>query len=101
MREAGISYADLLAALEEFNLSQRASLRQIRERHRELVRRYHPDCGQGDDPERIIRINAAYAILNDYISQYQFDFSRQAFYDRYPEERLREQFYGENLWQGK
>ncbi len=101
MLETGISYADLLAALEEFNLPQRASMREIRARHRELVRRHHPDCGQGDDLERIMRINAAYAILTDYVSQYQFDFSRQAFYDRYPEERLREQFYGENLWQGK
>jgi curved DNA-binding protein CbpA len=101
MLEKGISYAELLAALEEFNLPQRASLRAIRERYRQLVRRYHPDCAQGDDPERIMRINSAYAILNDYIGQYQFDFSRQAFYDRYPEERLREQFYGENLWQGK
>lgn len=96
-----ISYEDLQAALREFKLPMRASLDQIRQRHRELVRRYHPDSGGSDDPERICRINAAYEILIEYISQYQFDFSRQAFYDRYPEERLREQFYGESLWKGK
>ena len=101
MVEKGISYEDLQAALEEFGLPLRASFEEIRKRHRELVRRYHPDCGGSDDPERIMRINAAYAILTDYVSQYPFDFSRQAFYDRYPEERLREQFYGESLWKEK
>lgn len=99
--EEGISYEDLQKALEVFGLPLRASLEEIRTRHRELVRRFHPDCGGGDDPERIRCINAAYAILRAYISQYQFDFSRQAFYDRYPEARLREQFYGESLWKGK
>ncbi len=99
--EKGMSYADLIAALEEFNLPQRATIRLIRADQLEMVRRYHPDCGVEDNPERIMRINAAYAILSDYVSQYQFDFSRQAFYDRYPEERLREQFYGENVWLGK
>lgn len=96
-----MTYEHLLAALAEFDLPLRASLQEIRERYRQLVRQYHPDSAVSDDPERICRINAAYAVLNDYLSQYPFDFSKQAFFERYPEERVREQFYGKDLWKSR
>ena len=96
-----MTYEDLLAALEEFDLPSRATLQEIRERHRTLVRQHHPDRTATADTERISRINAAYAVLTAYISEYRFDFSRVTFLEQYPEERLKEQFSDVGLWGGR
>ena len=93
-----MNYKDLAAALEEFGLSERATLKKVRDRHRQLVREHHPDHGADPDNERIRRINAAYRILNEYIGDYHFDFSQETFYSQYPEERLKAQFYDVGLW---
>jgi len=93
------SYQDLHAALEILDLPERARLDEIRSRHRQLVRRHHPDAGGGDD-ETIRRINAAYRLLSDYCRAYRFDFSHAEFLEQCPEERLREQFAGDPLWKG-
>lgn len=93
-----MTYAELQAALDEFGLPPKVTLKKIRERHRQLVRRYHPDLGAAGNNDRIRRINAAYKILNQYVAEYQFDFSRANFLEQYPEERVREQFYAAGLW---
>ena len=93
-----MTFEELQRALAEFDLPQRVSLKKIRERHRQLVRRYHPDRGAAADGEKIRRINAANKILTDYVSGYRFDFSRQEFLQQFPEERLREQYWSEKPW---
>ncbi len=93
-----MTYEDLMAALAEFDLPQQVTLKKIRDRHRQLVRQYHPDKGAAPDNNKIRRINAAYKILNEYVNDYRFDFSKGAFWEQYPEERLQEQFYGVGLW---
>lgn len=93
-----MTYEDLQAALTEFSLPEQVSLKAIRKRHRELVRQYHPDQGASSDNDKIRRVNAAYNVLNEYIGQYHFDFSRETFLAHYPEERLRAQFYDVGLW---
>jgi curved DNA-binding protein CbpA len=94
-------YPELCTALEEFGFSERVSLGQIKERYRDLVRRYHPDRGVESDPEKIRRINEAYRILRSYCHDYLFDCSYQEFLEQYPEERLREQFGVDSLWGGR
>ncbi len=96
-----MQYPELRAALEEFGLSERVSLCQIKERYRDLARRYHPDHGAESDPEKIRRINEAYRILRSYCHDYLFDCSREEFLEQYPEERLREQFAVDSLWGGR
>ena len=93
-----MTYAELQAALAEFDLPERVTWQQLRERHRQLVRRYHPDQGAPADGEKIRRINAAYQVLSDYINGYRFDFSREEFLRQNPEERLREQFWSQEPW---
>lgn len=75
-----MTYDELQAALNEFGLPEQVTLKKLRERHRELVRRYHPDRGASSDNDRIRRINAAYRVLNEYMNQYRFDFSREVFF---------------------
>lgn len=93
-----MTYQELQEAVAEFDLPSRVSLRQLKERHRELVRRYHPDSGDASEPEKIQKINAAYRILREYCKDYQFNFSRQEFLEQFPEERLREQFSMDSMW---
>lgn len=94
-----MTYADLQEALRILGLGERASLTEIKARHRELVKRHHPDAGNpGGDPDVIRRVNEANKVLQEYISEYRFSFAEQEFYEQNPEERLRQQFMDAALW---
>lgn len=87
-----MTYADLQKALRILGLGERTTLRDIKARHRELVKRHHPDAGAMSEPEAIREINAAYRIVMDYVSEYRFSFAESEFYEQNPEERLKHQF---------
>lgn len=87
-----MTYADLQKALRIFGLGERTTLRDIKARHRELVKRHHPDAGAMSEPEAIREINAAYRIIMDYVTEYRFSFAESEFYEQNSEERLRRQF---------
>jgi hypothetical protein len=87
-----MTFTDLQHALAVFGLTGPASLAEIKLRHRELVKRFHPDRGIEHDPERIRAINAAYSILLAYCAHFRFSFAEEEFYCQHPDERLRMQF---------
>lgn len=93
-----MTYAELREALRVFGLGERATLREIRARHRELVKRHHPDAGGDEDGGDIRRINAARKVLLEYVESYRFSFSEDEFYEQNPEERIRKQFTGDPVW---
>jgi curved DNA-binding protein CbpA len=93
-----MTYADLQEALRTLGLGERASLKEIKARHRELVKRHHPDTGNAADPERIRQINAAYRLLLDYVGDYRFSFAEEEFYTQCPEARIWMQFADDPLW---
>lgn len=95
-----MTYRELTSALKIFDLGDRATMKEIKARHRELVKRYHPDTGSADDPAHIRKINLAYKVLLDYVTDYRFSFSEDEFYEQNPEERLRRQFMDEAYWRG-
>jgi hypothetical protein len=94
-----MEYEDLREALDVFSLTGKASLQEIKARHRALVKRHHPDAG-GSENDRIRQINAAYQILLAYCRDYRFSFSREEFLEQRPEERLRQQFAQDPIWGG-
>jgi len=96
-----MTYREFQQACELFELGERASLSQIKKRHRELVRAHHPDHHAGEEDETIRRINQAYALLRAYCDRYRFNFSEREFLEQNPEERLRSQFAGDPVWGGK
>jgi len=96
-----MTYQELQDACRVFGLGERATLAQIKKRHRELVKASHPDGGGHADDAVIREINAAYARLRSYCEDYRFSFSRDAFLDQNPEERLRSQFATDPVWGGK
>jgi curved DNA-binding protein CbpA len=94
-----MNYEDLQQALKVLSLPERATLREIKARHRELVKRFHPDAG-GEETERIRQINEAYGVISAYCRDYRFSFSREEFFEQRPEERLRQQFANDPIWGG-
>ena len=96
-----MTYQDLQQSLQIFNLPARATLKEIKGAHRHLVKRYHPDSGEEHDPEQIRRINAAYKVLLDFVSDYHFSFTEDEFYAQNPDERLRRQFAYDPVWGSK
>ena len=93
-----MTHSDLLEALRVLGLGERASLKEIKNRHRELVKRHHPDTGNSDESEVIQRVNAAYRVLMEYVSGYRFSFAEEEFYEQNPEERIWNQFADDPLW---
>ena len=93
-----MTYADLQESLRVLGLGERSTLREIKTRHRELVKRHHPDTGNAGNPETIKNVNAAYRMVFDYVSAYRFSFAEEEFYEQNPEARIWRQFADDPLW---
>jgi DnaJ-class molecular chaperone len=93
-----MTYSDLQEALRVMGLGESATLREIKSRHKELVKRHHPDTGNTNEPEMIRKVNAAYQIVLDYVTAYHFSFAQEEFYKQNPEERLWQQFADDPVW---
>lgn len=97
-----MTYAELKAALHLFGLHEHdlLTIRRIKERHRVLVKQYHPDHDAGD-PEMMRQINAAHRLLMEYLQTYRFSFGEEEFYRQNPEEHLKRQFSWDPVWSGR
>ncbi len=87
-----MTYREFRQAIEVFNLGERATLEQIKVRHRQLVKGHHPDQGNAGDPDVIRRVNCAYEVLSAYCEHYRYCFAEEEFLEQVPEERIRRQF---------
>lgn len=96
-----MTHRELQEAVALFGLGERATLRQIKTRHRALAKSHHPDHGEAADPQMMQRVNHAYKTLIDYCGNYRFCFSEAEFLEQVPEERLRRQFGWDPVWGGK
>jgi len=96
-----MTHAELKEALRVLGLGERATLKEIKSRHRQLVKRHHPDIDAAAEPEAIRRINAAYRVVLDYLADYRFSFAEAEFYEQNPEARLWQQFADDPLWSRK
>lgn len=96
-----MTYHDLRDAAALFGLGERATLKEIKTRHRHLAKRHHPDHGGSGDPAAMQQVNRAFRILADYCAGYRYCFSEEEFLEQHPEERLRRQFGWDPVWSGK
>jgi DnaJ-class molecular chaperone len=92
-------YKEFKMATKLFGLEGRTSLEQVKARHRELVKKHHPDQAGDTDPEAIRKVNFAYEVLMDYCNSYRFCFSEEEYLEQVPEERLRRQFSWDPAWE--
>ncbi len=70
-------------ALETLGLPAMVSYKEIKERYRELSKRYHPDLNDSD-AQMMAQINRAYEILKNYIENYKFSFSQEEILKQFP-----------------
>lgn len=95
-----MTWVELQGALRVFGFTERdrPTMAQVRRRHRDLVKAHHPDRQPGGSNSRIQDINAAAAIIKEYLSTYRFSFAHEEFLRQNPDEQLREQF--AHVWGG-
>ena len=95
-----MTFAELKAARQVLGVGERATIGEIKARHKALVKRHHPDAGNVSDPETIRKVNAAYRLMMDYVTAYRFSFAESEFYEQNPEARIRMQFADDPVWGG-
>ncbi len=78
-------------ALEILGLPPLITRRQIKERYRQLARRYHPDF-EGGSAEEMERINRAYERLMDYVDNFRFRFDEEERRRYEPHSSMQDQF---------
>lgn len=93
-----MTFDELKLSLAQLGLPERATLAEIKNRYRSLVKKAHPDTGVGSDAETFRRLHAAYRIVMAYAAEYKISFSEEEFYEQNPEERLRKQFLDDPVW---
>jgi curved DNA-binding protein CbpA len=54
-------------------ISKNASLEEIKQSYRHLVRLYHPDVSKQQSDQRIKQLNEAYQVLSDPVKRTQYD----------------------------
>lgn len=98
-----MTYAELKEALYLFGFHENdlLTIKRIKQRHRNLVRKAHPDLHQQADPARIRQLNESARIIMEYVNAYRFSFTQQEFYRQIPEEHLRHQFSWDPVWAGE
>jgi DnaJ-class molecular chaperone len=75
------SLAEILRAKEILGLPSFVTLDYLRKTHLKLVKKYHPDGAgeRGEEREEKMReINKAYAVIEHYLKNYEYSFSKNA-----------------------
>jgi DnaJ-class molecular chaperone len=97
-----VKFKDIIEARDLLNLSERASMEEIKSHYRELVNQWHPDkCKESDEicNEMTRKIVAAYKIIIAYCDQYQYSFSKDEIMKYLKgEEWWNEKFGSDPLW---
>ena len=78
-----ITYQEFQEAIKLFGLIGLETKKQVKDKYLKLSKRYHPDMSDGDE-DKFQKINKSYKILEYYIDNYQFTFSKEEFKKQYP-----------------
>lgn len=84
------NYDMIRQALKTFGLPVLTSAKDVKQKYRELAKRYHPDVYE--EKEKMVEINLAYEVLTHYMEEYRFTFSKDEILKQYPEEQHGTQF---------
>ncbi len=81
MNNKRYSYKEIMQAKEILGLPSFASYEYIKKKHREIVKKYHPDSNVAQNTESneiMKKINNAYKIIEHYINNYEYSFEKDA-----------------------
>jgi DnaJ-class molecular chaperone len=95
-------YEEITRALRILGLYESATVKEIKNKYRELLKKWHPDlCGNNEAirGQKTVEIINAYRIIMDYCEQYRFSFSKEEV-EKYisPEELWAKQFGKDPIW---
>jgi DnaJ-class molecular chaperone len=78
-------------ALKVLNLPAFVSFKEIKQRYRNLSKKFHPDL-QNEEKHKMQEINEAYFVLKSYIEDYRFTFSKEEILKQFPQEQHASKF---------
>ena len=78
-----INYKELREAVEFFGLIGLENRKDIKQKYLKLSKLYHPDTTNGDEL-KFQELNKYYKILETYMDNFQFKFTKNEFIDQYP-----------------
>jgi hypothetical protein len=78
-----INYKEVQEAVEFFGLIGLENKKDIKKKYLKLSKFYHPDTTNGDEI-KFQELNKYYKILEKYIDNFQFRFTKDEFIDQYP-----------------
>jgi DnaJ-class molecular chaperone len=95
-------YEEITKALRILGLYESATVKELKNKYRELLREWHPDLCRGNEAiqkQKTIEIIHAYRTIMDYCEQYRFSFSKEEI-EKYisPEELWAKQFGQDPIW---
>jgi len=95
-------YEEITKARTILELNEFGTLRDIKNKYRELLKEWHPDlCEENENirKDKTIEIINAYRIIMNYCEQYRFSFSKEEI-EKYisPEELWTKQFGKDPIW---
>lgn len=82
-----MKFEDIVAALKTLNIDPPISIVELKERYRKLIKEAKL--------EELQKINEAYKTLIDLMENYPFMMDKREFLLAFPEERLKERFFGD------
>ena len=82
------NYLEIDEARRILNLTETATINEIKNTYRRLARSYHPDHNtkNNQDQETMKRLNWAYKVLSDYCKDYKYSFTQEDVARTYPYE---------------
>jgi len=95
-------YEEITKARKALGINEVASLQEVKNRYRALLKEWHPDLSAENKDmrrEKTVEIIHAYRLLMDYCEQYRFSFSREEV-EKYisPEEMWAKRFGHDPIW---
>lgn len=95
-------YEEIKKALQILGLYESATVKEIKNKYRELLKEWHPDLcmeNEATRKEKTIEILNAYRIIMNYCELYRFSFSKEEV-EKYmsPEELWAKQFGKDPIW---
>ncbi len=93
MRVDELTYEDILWARKVLGIGEEVRWREVKEKYRQLLKKYHPDVSDASDSSRKIKdLNRAFEILQAYFDNYRLDLSKEGVYRQLDHLSFREHF---------
>lgn len=95
-------YDEITRARKTLNINESESLKNIKEKFKNLIKKYHPDVCKKDKEsckQKSIEIIKAYEIIMNYCNNYKFSFNKEEV-NKYlsPKETWKERFGNDPIW---